>query len=488
MPLTPSLPHHGLGRMVAIATAAALPLALAACGDQDARSSLSMPSLAPTAPLPSHATSSTTPDAGTSSTASGQQSGTVSATAGPTTVAKTAAAKAATTPAPSAAGAKPGSKASSTAAASARAAAAPTTLASRGSSRTSGGTSGGSSGQATSNGTRTTNGTHTTNGGTAASSLVGAVHGSTSASGPTAVRLSGSSFWTRSIASAPLAPNSAAVAANVRNQITSVWNGVAAFNVREYNAPFYVVPAGTPRVRVGYHDCQDKGRTPAGLYGGAQHFVDVPVPTHAIPAAGLDGSMTIYDPAADKVWEFWKMRKTSTGSWAACYGGRIDNASSNQGMFPFPYGTSATGLLRAAGMVSLADMRRGSINHAMIISVRSARAMPYISWPALRGDGASSDPNAPMEGQRLRLDPNLDLSKYDLSPIGLMVARAAQKYGFIIADKGGSVAVLAESGSAEKSRTGVDPWDRYLTDEPHRIFTNFPWDHIQVIQKDWGKP
>lgn len=315
------------------------------------------------------------------------------------------------------------------------------------------------------------------------------VSSSRAATGPTPVKLAAWSFWTRRVTWAnPLASNSAAVVSNLRSQITPYYGGVAAFNVEHYNASFYMVPAGQPRLDITFHDCQGKGSAPTGVYDGAKHFKQVPVPTGAVPANGDDSAMTIYSPSTDQVWEFWKMRKNSLGKWEACWGGRLDQASTKVGYFPYPFGTTATGLVMAAGMVSLADVRKGSIDHAMYLMVRNARVEPHYSYPALRGDGDSWDTNAPMEGQRFRLDPNLDLSKYNLTPVGRMVAVAAQKYGFIVGDKGGAVGIIAESGALETRLTGKDPWDSLLTTPTYEVLRNFPWDKVQALPKDYSKP
>lgn len=304
----------------------------------------------------------------------------------------------------------------------------------------------------------------------------------------TAIRLNPNSFYLSRVDSAPLDPNSPAMVDRLRHQVTDYWNGVAAFNHDHYNTAFYTVPAGQPRVDVAFVDCQNKGYLPSGLYDGAAHFRNVPVPPDAIPAAGSDAELTVYSPETDQIWEFWQARKASTG-WQACWGGRIDRLSGNLGIFPIPYGATATGLVMAGGMISLDDVRRGAIEHSMYLAVRDLQRYPNISWPALRGDGNLQDPNVVREGQRLRLDPTLDLSRYPLTPIGRMIAKAAQRYGFVVTDRGGAVAVVTESGAREAAMQGVDPWVALMGGRPaYTILEGFPWDRMQVIQADYGRP
>ena len=61
-------------------------------------------------------------------------------------------------------------------------------------------------------------------------------------------------------------------------------------------------------------------------------------------------------------------------------------------------------------------------------------------WPALGGDGTSSDPDAPPMGSWLRLRPDADLT--GLGPQALVVARALQEHGVIAQDTGPSAGPL----------------------------------------------
>lgn len=303
-----------------------------------------------------------------------------------------------------------------------------------------------------------------------------------------AVRLSPTSPFYQRIDKAPLAVNSAALVQNLSDQVRNHWGGIAATNAYEFNTSFYEAAPNTPRVTVGFHNCQNKPRTPKGLYDGPKYFVDVPIPPEALPAKGTDGQMTVYDPAADQLWEFWVMRKDTAGKWEACWGGRIDDVSTNIGQFPFPYGVSASGLVTSAGMITIDEARRGEINHVMNLALLQVRSWEHVSWPANRSDGSSQNPNTFMEGQRLRLDPTLDLDQYNLTPFARMVAEAAQTYGFIVKDRSGAVAVATQDGRLEQARTGTNPWRTLLGTEPYLAMKNFPWDKMQALPKDYGKP
>lgn len=303
---------------------------------------------------------------------------------------------------------------------------------------------------------------------------------------PSLVALRPGNFWTQRVGGMPLSSNSAATMAPIVNDVRTRFGGIAAVNAYQYNASVVVAEPTTPKQRVGFHDCQAKGSVPSGLYDGPAYFVDVPVPAGAKPAAGTDAALTVYDPAADKVWEFWQMRRASTGGWEACWGGRIDDVSTTDGVFPHPYGVSASGLLMAPGAISIAEAKRGRIEHAIGLGVIDVSTLPAL--PATRADGTLTDPTAVREGQRLRLDPSIDVSALGLTPFAQMVARAAQEYGFVVVDRAGSVGVGTESGAAEKARTGVDPWDHLLGGPNYAALKGFPWERMQALAYEEAAP
>ncbi|HVV30347.1 MAG TPA: hypothetical protein VHC41_05660, partial [Mycobacteriales bacterium] len=68
-------------------------------------------------------------------------------------------------------------------------------------------------------------------------------------------------------------------------------------------------------------------------------------------------------------------------------------------------------------------------------------------------------------------------------------ARAAQKYGFIVTDQSGAVAVQAESGVPMQQATGTNPWTAIMNGTPsYQMLTNFPWTKLQALPANYGKP
>ncbi|MDQ1485819.1 MAG: hypothetical protein QOJ62_1512 [Actinomycetota bacterium] len=299
---------------------------------------------------------------------------------------------------------------------------------------------------------------------------------------------SAGTVWRAQVASAPLAVNSSTLVGALASQVSSRFGGIAAFNVWRYNTSVYTASASTPLVDVGWDNCQRKPSVPAGLLGAGGQFTGVPIPAGAVPAAGTDAELSVYSPRTDQLWEFWKANHRADG-WHACWGGRIDHASTSSGFFAGGFGASASGLAISGGMVSLADVQRGSIDHALALAIVDPAPWKIVSWPAQRSDGSSSSRSPIAEGTRFRLDPTVDVEALALTPVAKMVAKAAQKYGFIVTDKAGAVSVVAESGAGVKATTGTDPWNAIMGSTPsYQIMRNFPWDKLQALPRNYGKP
>lgn len=297
-----------------------------------------------------------------------------------------------------------------------------------------------------------------------------------------------SSYWYSSVRHAPVADNSAAQTEELVKQVSGAYYGIAAFNTSHFNVSYVTATASTPRTDVTWWDCQGRGYLPANLTTGAAYFKNVPIPADAVQANGTDGHLAVYDPVTDKLWEFWQASKTSTG-WRACWGGRIDDVRLNNGNFAVGYGVDATNTSAVPGMVTQEDIHRGYINHAMSLQLIETAPWTQISWPATSSDGDPKSTSLIREGNRLRLDPNLDVDRLNLTPIGKMVARAAQEYGFLVDNRSSAVSIPAEAGLIAAKRTGVDPWTGLLGGvADHDQLRGFPWDKMQFMPVDYGKP
>ncbi len=217
-----------------------------------------------------------------------------------------------------------------------------------------------------------------------------------------------------------------------------------------------------------------------------QEAVDaVPIPFGAKPAAGTDAQMVVWQPATDTMWEFWRMIKQA-GEWHAAAAGVMDHVSTNPGRFSsaaWPgaqpwWGATATGLPLVGGLISIDELRQGTIDHALAIAIPDPRAGAW-SWPATHGDGDNPDPDSLPEGARLRLDPSLRISSLNLPPVTRALAEAAQRYGIVIRDRSGVVAFYGR----DPGPGGADPYPTLFGSRyPYELLADFPWRRLQVLK------
>jgi hypothetical protein len=303
---------------------------------------------------------------------------------------------------------------------------------------------------------------------------------------PTDQVFSATSFWYTAIpADAPLHANSANFVTEFLRQ-KKTYYGTVAINTVSYSSPVYVVGPEVARVRVTEWDCQKKGWSDPSL---AQQWQAVPIPAYAQPAVGNDAEMTIYQPSTDTVWEFWKARKVN-GQWQGCWGGRLRDASFSDGRWPLYYGTTATGLPFLGGQVTAEELRRGDIRHAIGISLVDVESANIFSWPAKRSDGnnPTNAPNRISEGSRFRLDPAVNVDALPMHPMGKIIAKAAQKYGFVVWDKAGAISLRAQNALTYTTTGQPNPYPGIFGGTPtYSILQGFPWDKLQFLPHDYGK-
>lgn len=300
--------------------------------------------------------------------------------------------------------------------------------------------------------------------------------------------------YSTDITGAPLASNSPAMVKGLTAQVRKYYGGNGTLNYDQYHGTLWVADKNTKKVTVGYDNCQKKKKGEyEGLLNGPKYFVDVPIPTNAVPAKGTDGQLAVWSPTENKLWELWVAKKKGT-KWTACWGGRIDNVSQSMGQMPYGFGASASGLAVTGSMISVDEAKQLKIDHAMGLNIPAPANWPNWSYPANRTDGFSKDADAIPEGSRIRLDPSVNVDSLNMSPLAKAIAKAAQTYGFIVTDKSGAVAVVTEGGerrmvNAKGATVAANPWKSVLKGaDAGTVLKGFPWDKLQVVQKDWGKP
>jgi hypothetical protein len=278
------------------------------------------------------------------------------------------------------------------------------------------------------------------------------------------------SVWNARLSSAaPIAADSAGMVAELQRQVAGAG---AWINTREYSSPVYTVPASQPVVRMQLD----------GSYRPLQTDIEsVPLPAEAVPAAGSDGHLTVYQPSTDTLWELWKAYKASDG-WHARWGGKMTGVSTNPGYFQAPFGATATSLPLLGGLMRIAQLQAGHIDHALALAIPSAKAGEYV-WPAQRSDGTSTSDGAIPEGTRLRLDPGLDVASLGLPAVARQMALAAQRYGIVIRDTSGAVTFYGE----DPTPTGTNPYPALFGNRyPDQVLARFPWSRLEVLVAPGG--
>jgi hypothetical protein len=306
-----------------------------------------------------------------------------------------------------------------------------------------------------------------------------------------------------------------------------------------YSSPMYVVGANQPLVTV--HVIEPTAINHVALEQVLSQ--GVPIPPNAQSAAGTDGHLTIYQPSSETLWDLWRAcspegannqmswvaaqscPSTPAATWTVQYGGVMRNVSQSLGYFDSSslpgssasfWGSTATSLPVAAGMVTMAELQAGQINHALALDVpgyglpgaacayynwRLANNMGAtpVAWPAQRGDGTYFGPDCIPEGARLRIEPGFNLNSIQLPKVARMFALAAQKYGMIVRDRdAGGVSFFAEDPVSLRqqgvklnpytgqawSNTGSTPTQgSLLAGAPAwSLLKNFPWSHVQVMK------
>ncbi len=292
------------------------------------------------------------------------------------------------------------------------------------------------------------------------------------------------SFWNEPVErGAAVDPGSAGLVSHLAEEaFTEVGAKTGPFiTTSPYGVPIYRVPASQPTVRVELH-----GGNPEPALQAA--FDAVPLPPEAVPSAGSDGHLVLWQPHSDSLWEFFRLRLTRKG-WRASWGGAMNDVAASPGVYnrrvwpgsePW-WGASASSLSIAGGLITFEDLEAGEINHALAISLPDVRGGAYAS-PARRSDGSSSDPLSLPEGAHLQLDPNFDLSKVPLPPLTRMIAKAAQKYGIFVRDGAGDVTFYAQDPVNKGVEPYAGPAGFYGGRTPIELLSQFPWHHLRVLR------
>jgi len=261
-------------------------------------------------------------------------------------------------------------------------------------------------------------------------------------------------------------------------------------NTTKWTVPVYEADAKTKRVNIDFHYLSDWEKktwaTTREKFGHGPGFgKDVPVPDLATPDPEQDAHFAVVDWQNKTAWDMWGLRKRPDGSWESNTG--MKYMLDGDGVFKtedfdikdgesihFHGPSRAAGVPAIAGLIMYDEVMAGEIRHKLACATRF-NAFKKFTYPAAWTDG-HVDGGIP-EGAVIQLNPDLDLSLFDLLPGEIVVARALQKYGMVIVDNAGGSTLYAEGlwGHPDKSWDGVlREWDGGLN--------TIPVEHFRVLK------
>jgi len=225
--------------------------------------------------------------------------------------------------------------------------------------------------------------------------------------------------WNQRVDRLPVAANSAAIVNSIGASTglhadfgSGLWDG------SPIGIPFDVVTKTTPRSRVGFE------------YSDESDHVGYPIPKRVHIEGGSDHHALLLDRNACRLYELGGLER-QTGRWHA-WAGATWNLRSNKVRPAGWTSADAAGLPIFPGLARWDEAKRGSIDHALRVTVsRTRRAFVY---PARHYASSLTDPSLPPMGLRVRLKASFDIRPFPKQ--ARIVLTALKRYGMIVADNG----------------------------------------------------
>lgn len=217
---------------------------------------------------------------------------------------------------------------------------------------------------------------------------------------------------------------------------------------------------------------------PVHSYGSLDATVYIPAGTK--PGMNDDHHLTIRDTVHGREHDMWHATLGSDGRISGCDGGQsmplgaIQESAGNSNAAGFP--------LRR-GLVTLADLAAGAINHPLVFSMANVGPPPG-RFPAVHANGYPGNTGFPL-GTWLRLDPSVSL--IGMPAFDLLFAQALQRYGAFCRDIGSDLSFYAQDdgGGAQTLVAWKNAVPGLTTDSVgcpiYKLSSGFPWDRLQVL-------
>lgn len=275
-----------------------------------------------------------------------------------------------------------------------------------------------------------------------------------------------------------LDPNSAAMVTEIANGS----NHVSA--MYQFGMPIYYSTASDPTYTV--VDKDSNGGTDA-LFNSQQ---PIHIPDTAAPSPGSDHWLFIYDKTKNLLFEMWNTSK-SGGTWTT-QTGDVYNPTGDGVLQIDGSPQSGNGASYFGGVVTAADVQRGSIDHAL--SLASQYTSSTFRYPMATSDGGGGD--IPM-GARIQLDPSVNCNALPGASVGeKMICQALETYGGYMRDTGGvalSMYFEGENLNDPNRNPPLTPGDPTLSNglfggwglQDSKELPHIPWNKLRVL-KAWN--
>jgi hypothetical protein len=160
------------------------------------------------------------------------------------------------------------------------------------------------------------------------------------------------------------------------------------------------------------------------------------------PSPGSDGWLVVVDAARSRAYWLWRY-SWNGGKPHAAWGGTGVVGSLAREPWPDLGGGNGSGLSAVAGVITEQDLRRGYIDHALAFADHWTSSSH--KYPASKSDGHGNGSRPIPMGQRVQLDPSINVGAQPWSRIEKMVAQALQTYGaYLVDSSGGSFGLAAQ--------------------------------------------
>jgi parallel beta-helix repeat protein len=249
-------------------------------------------------------------------------------------------------------------------------------------------------------------------------------------------------------------------------------------NEHGWSTSVWTAGGGDPLVTV------DTGAdTRCAQYWGTDGACKVPIPPAAVPPGEADGHMTVFTADGLYEWDLYRAVKDGGGNWSATHVRRWDLSTDG---INCPYDGRTT--VRACpsphthGLIMKSEIDAGLIDHAIQFSYWGEQLQAHWGLYPCQAyrTGVSSRTWAMRLGERIQLDPSIDVTTLGLTAAGEVIATAMQDYGMVFTINCG---VGCNSVYAESDTGKGWSWGSTIGD-----LSGIPINQMRVVEDPWTEP